>query len=297
MMSRYSPTPDGVLDLDRSSGRGLANKRADLVDEEEFTDRAETRAGYRELDTAVENNPRGLSRAQGDRERAVPRDTVAELGHPQMLRPLLGDGELRTVLSSRQRKARSVDKRQAQDAMTLTEHRAVQSLITEQDVWHDTNEALSTVVGDAQELDEVTRTRVQRLDRSIQHYEETNRRGHVIYANVELPPDVLGARKPEKFINEHLPPEITFDRYTGAAHCLHEIESDQQTKYALEIQTRRGIYLGRSDSLDDTTHVLPRGIRLKPVGMRHAPYQRPDGTDGYRRVIQLVDVDDDLAEQ
>lgn len=290
-MSRYSPRPDGILDLDRGRASSLDSKRADLVDEEEFTDRADTRAGYRELDSAIEANPRGMTRTQGDQERAVPRDALAEPGHPRMLRPLLGDGELRTVLSSRQRKARSVNKRDAQDSMTLTQHRAMQDLIADQDTWNGTNDGLSNAVGDAQDLDEATRIRVQRCDRAIQHYEENNPRGHVVYANVELPTEVLGTRNTDKFIKEHLPEELTFDRYTGAAHCLHEIESSQQTTYALEIQTRRGLYLGRSDSLDDTSHILPRGIRLRPVGLRHAPYERRDGSIGYRRVIQLVDVD------
>jgi hypothetical protein len=51
------------------------------------------------------------------------------------------------------------------------------------------------------------------------------------------------------------------------------------------------MYLGRSDSVDDTTHLLPRGMRLRVVGSHLTRYRRPDGTDGRRRIIQLVDTD------
>jgi hypothetical protein len=50
------------------------------------------------------------------------------------------------------------------------------------------------------------------------------------------------------------------------------------------------MYLGRSDSVDDTAHLLPRGMRLRVAGSHQGNYQRPDGSTGRRLVIQLTDI-------
>jgi hypothetical protein len=73
---------------------------------------------------------------------------------------------------------------------------------------------------------------------------------------------------------------------------MHEVEppGGGETMPVLEIQTRRGMYLGRSDSLDDTTHLLPRGLRLRVVDIHEAVFERPDGTLGRRPVVQLRDI-------
>jgi len=74
---------------------------------------------------------------------------------------------------------------------------------------------------------------------------------------------------------------------------MHEVEPPAGVAAdgpVLEIQTRRGMYLGRSDSLDDTAHLLPRGLQLQVVGMHEADYQRPDRSAGRRAVIQCLDV-------
>ena len=57
-----------------------------------------------------------------------------------------------------------------------------------------------------------------------------------------------------------------------------------------EIQTRRGAYLGHSDSQDRTDHLLPRGMEFEVVGTHEATYRAPDATTGRRMVIQLRDV-------
>ena len=58
-----------------------------------------------------------------------------------------------------------------------------------------------------------------------------------------------------------------------------------------EVATRRGAYLGASDSLDDTRHLLPRSMRLRVVGHQLATYVRPDGSTGKRYVVQVQDLD------
>ncbi len=73
---------------------------------------------------------------------------------------------------------------------------------------------------------------------------------------------------------------------------MHEIERedpDAQRTAVFEIQTLRGAYLGRSTSLDDTAHLLPRGPQYQIVGTHTATYQRPDGSTGRREVIQITD--------
>ena len=64
--------------------------------------------------------------------------------------------------------------------------------------------------------------------------------------------------------------------------------SNSQRTAVLKIQTRRGIYLGRSDSVDDTAHLLPRRVRLRVVGNPAATYRRRDGSTG--QVTQLLNL-------
>lgn len=289
-----SADPDGyVLETGRRGAADLTATGAALVDPGEFGAREETRAGARDLDRRLEAMP-GLTRQRRDRERAMPRDVTAAAGHPRTVRELPEPDSVRRPLSDRQRRMRSADKRAAQDAMPDTQYRALGQLVT--DPAHRTrlNNALSDAAGDVQELPDAYRTAVQRTDRAIAQYEHANTRGHVVYANLEMP-DAVPAGHTLRVLREYFQPGtvISFDRFTGAAHQLHEIEPahDPGGVPAFEIQTRRGIYLGRSRSADDTTHVLPRGLRTSVVSVHEAAYLRPDGTRGTRPVIQLIDLD------
>jgi hypothetical protein len=181
-----------------------------------------------------------------------------------------------------------------QDDLPLNEYQAVSSLVTDPSYRAQLNDALSAAAGDAQELPDDARARVQRVDRAIQAYEQQSNRGHVVYVNLEMPEALRGGH-PLGMAQAHFPPGsvISLDRFTGAAHTMHEVEPPAGVAAAgpvLEVQTRRGMYLGRSDSLDDTAHLLPRGLQLRVVGMHEADYRRPDGTTGRRPVIQLRDV-------
>ncbi|NMM91783.1 hypothetical protein B2J88_47170 [Rhodococcus sp. SRB_17] len=44
-----------------------------------------------------------------------------------------------------------------------------------------------------------------------------------------------------------------------------------------EMETPRGMYLGDSDSVDITSHLLPRGWRWEVISSHEGHYQRPDG--------------------
>lgn len=284
--------PDGVVDADYGSG-SLGSKQAAWLDESAYNERAEERAGLRDLDAMVESSA-GMTRQQRDRERATPRDTTAEVKHPAMERKLPTADAVRGPLSSRQRKARSADKHAAQDRMPKTQYDAVHKMITDDTHWRQINDALSENAGDAQALTDEQRVAVQRFDRAIQAYEMQNQRGHVVYANVAMPP-MINASNLEGFVRNKFKrgAVLEFDRYTGATHTMHQVEvgpENANRTAVFEIQTRRGIYLGRSDSVDDTAHILPRGVRFKVVGTHMARYVRPDGSQGRRQVIQLIDV-------
>jgi len=287
--------PDGSVDADYGSG-SVGAKQAAYLDTSAFEGRAEERAGLRSLDSMVESSA-GMSRQQRDRERAMPRETTADLRHPLMERKLPEPGTVRTSLSSRQRKARSVAKQATQDRWTQTQYETVARMVTDDGSWREVNDVLSENTGDVQALSDEQRTQVQRMDRAIQAYERNNDRGHVVYANVEMP-TMINSSNLEGFVRNNFGPGrvLEFDRYTGGAHTMHQVETGAANAHrtaVFEIQTRRGLYLGRSDGVDDTTHVLPRGMQVQIVGSHWAKYQRPDGTQGRRHVIQLLDVTDD----
>lgn len=291
-MSR-TVSPDGVLDLDR--GGALRGKRALLLDAEEYADRAADREDLRDLDAMLEQMP-GLRRQQRDRDRAIPRDLTPGVPSPVMQRTLPAPEAVRVPISGRQRKARSVTKHQAQDAMPRTQHQALAGFITSRRRWYELTGHLSKHHGDAQALSDTDRMQVQRLDRAIGRYEARNNRGHVIYANAAIPRYVVDdAGGLHQALTEHLPAGgiVEFDRYTAGAHSMHELDGPEvrlDRTAVLEIQTRRGMYLGQSDKSDDTAHLLPRGMRLKIVGVHDVDYAGTDGEVRRRTVVQLLDV-------
>ena len=286
-------SPDGVLDLDR--GGSLRGKRAAVVEAEEYADRVADRDDLRGLDAMVEQMP-GMRRQQRDRDRAMPRDLTGDVPRPVMERTLPAPQEVRVPISGRQRKARSVTKHHAQDRMPQTQHRAVDEFISQRPRWYQLTGALSKNHGDVQALSDADRMRVQRLDRAIMRYEARNDRGHVIYANATIPKYVVtDAGGLQQTLRDHLPEDgiVDFDRYTAGAHSMHELdgpEVDLDRTAVLEIQTRRGMYLGQSDKSDDTAHLLPRGMRLRIVGIHAVDYAGTDGAVRQRTVVQLLDV-------
>lgn len=296
--SHRSSDPDGkaVLDADRGSSTAAA-KLAQFTPAGEAKSRAEDRAGMRDLDAMTEAMP-GLNRQQKDRARITPRETNAELGHPRMERTLPGALEQRSPLSSRQKKARSKTRRAITDRLPQAQYDAQRGLVTRPQRWSQLNDALSDAAGDVEALPDSEQQQVRRVDRSIQAYERANDRGHVVYANVQMPAAINYTNLLAFSQNSFRPgDELAFDRYTAAAHQLHEVSGpDPAGRVAVfEVQTRRGAYLGGSDSIDNTGHLLPRGMRLKVVGVHPVSYRRPDGTAGRRIAIQLTDItpDDD----
>lgn len=290
--------PDGstVLDLDRGSS-GPAGKLAEQTELGEFEGRADERAGLRELDEVLEGMP-GLTRAQKDRDRISPRATTDELGHPLMRRRLPTPDAVRKPFSSRQKKARSKARQEAARQMPRTQQEAQERMLEDADderLWESLNDQLSNSAGDVQALEDKDRAFLGQLDRSIQTAERQNDRGHVIYANVELSA-AINRSNIASYVDTELPvgTEVSFDRYTLGSHQMHETATwmdDPGGRVVMcEIETRRGAYLGHSDSKDDTSHLLPRNMKFEIVGHHTATYEAPDGTTGQRFVVQLHDI-------
>jgi len=280
----------------------VATKVAQIVSPGGLDARAEERGGLRELDSMTESMP-GLSRQQRDRARISPRATPAPLGHQAKQRPLPAAGQPRVPFSSRQKKARSKTRVSAQDSLPDAQYQAQRRLMTSPSQWSDVNEALSAATGDVGALDERTAERVRRVDRSIQAYEKVSDRGHVLYANVSMPPWINHTSLPQ-FVarNFQAGDAVDFDRFTYTTHQLHETTAhageDRAGRVAVfEIQTRRGAYLGHSDSMDDTSHLLPRGMRFQVVGTHQATWTDPQGRSGRRTVIQLRDTTPEPSNQ
>ena len=293
--------PDYVVDPDRGSG-SVGAKLADIVSPDTAASRENVRVGLRELDAMTESMP-GLRRQQRDRERISPRATTAELGHPRMQRPLPSADQERTPFSSRQKKARSKTRVSVQGNLPAAQYQAQRALMTSPRRWAELNDALSDNAGDVQALTDTQQQTVRRVDRSIQAYERSNDRGHVIYANVAMPYQINHSNL-RAFAEHNFQPgdRLSFDRYTAGTHQLHET-----TRYAagdtagrvavFEISTRRGVYLGHSDSQDNTAHLLPRGMAFEVIGTHEATWRAPDGTSGTRVVVQLRDITPEPTEQ
>lgn len=285
--------PDYVVDPDRGSS-GTSTKNALLLDVDVHSGRAETRTGLRELDTMTEGMA-GLSRLRKDRERLFPRETLAELGDPRMRRRLPGRDDIRAPISARQRNARSKSRRDTQRAVPLVQLRTQRELVTQPRVWRDLNDQLSENAGDLQALGEQDQERLRRIDRSIQAYERRNDRGHVLYGNVRMPWYINAQNRPG-FVRRNFTPgsRVAFDRYTATTHQLHEtaahVDDSDGRVVVFEMQTRRGAYLGQSDKLDNTQHLLPRGLEFEVVDAHEASYRHPDGALATRTVVQLRDV-------
>lgn len=288
MASHDQIDPDGgsgTYDPDYGSSSTPTRKEGAIIADSVHEARSEQRSGARELDVATERLP-GLTRAQRDLNRAYPRSTVAPVERRR--RALPTEIELRRGLSARQRNARSATKRRVLDEMPKAQYNAMHSLVTDPQHWEQTNNSLSAVAGDAVELDDKQRRDVQRVDRAIQRYERESGREHVVYTAVSLPEPVIDPKQlPESL---HPGTTVSFDRFTASTHSLHEIDPVcQPTDAVFEIQTTRGMYMGRSARVDNSHHLLPRGIELTVLGAHFAPYERPGQPPGERLVIQLSD--------
>ncbi|MBB1501602.1 hypothetical protein H5397_09205 [Propioniciclava sp. MC1683] len=282
----------GALEADRGQS-SVAAKRAVAVEVGELAAREDARQGLRELDTMTEAMS-GLTRAQRDRARIFPRESNAALGHPLKERQLASLDAIRVPVSGRQMKARSRTKHATLQSLPKAQLHALDRITSSPQSWKQINDQLSENTSDIDSMTEGDRAFVKRVDRAIQAYESNNDRGHVLYANVEMPA-YINRSSLVPFAQSQFQPgdEVAFDRYTGASHQLHETSQlpDPAGRVAcFELKTRRGIYLGKSEGADDTGHLLPRGMLWRVTGTTKVAYTDRTGRRGERVVIQMEDI-------
>lgn len=287
--------PDHVLDLDRGSG-STGSKLAEPLSPDDARDRALEREGFEELDAVVEQSRGpGLTRLAKDSQRIYPRETNQPLGRAVMLRRLPERGSVRQPVNGYQRKVRSKVRREVDAAMPLTQYGARVRLLNDPEMWSRVNDRLSETAGDVQALSDRDAADARRVDRAIQAYEAQNDRGHVVYFNVELP-SFINSSNAEAYLRRRLRrgDQVTFDRFTPATHQMHETAATKPDPHGrvviVEMQTRRGAYLGRSDSSDLTEHLLPRALPAEVVGFDRASFTDRTGRSDERLVIQMRDI-------
>lgn len=267
-------------------------KAAREVVESAMTEREFMRLANRIIDEARDEDA-SLTRATRDRDRATPRD-VSHVESARLRTGLPSGGDFREALSGRQRKIRCATKNQVMATAPGAQHRAIRTMLGESDPgeWRRVNGALHHFAGDVQQLPERDRTQVQRLDRAIQSYERLNDRSHKIYVAVKLPDTHRDVSR-----LEDLPPELspgaalTFDQFTICRHNLHETPGHDSARHVVfELVTNRGMYLGSSDSVEDTTHLLPRGLACEVVSAEGVTYATASGGFDERLVLQLKEI-------
>lgn len=283
-----------MLDPDRGSST-VGTKLAEPVSIEEAARREDIRAGLRDLDAMTEAAA-GLTRAQKDRDRIMPRATVGAIAHPRMERTLPDADQIRGTFSGRQMKARSKTKQAVLARLPQTQYVAMRNMLAEDGAtWRRINDTLSEGSGDIDGLSERDLQTVKRVDRAIQAYERHNDRGHVVYANVSMP-SYINRSNIVSYVQDAFQhgDEIAFDRYTGTSHALWDATdniADPAGRVAVfEIQTRRGMYLGGSEGSTDASHLLPRGMHFRVVRTTQVTYNTPTGKTGTRMLIQLQDI-------
>jgi hypothetical protein len=264
-------------------------KAAREVAADAMTEREFQRLANQITDEARDENT-SLTRAARDRDRATPRD-ASHVDSNRLRGELPAREEFREILSGRQRKIRSTVKNQVMASAPASQHVAIGSMLTNEDPgeWRRINETLHRSAGDVQQLADNDRAKVQRLDRAIQSYERLNDRTHHVYVAVRLPDTHRDVAKPED-VPANLQPGATvaFDQFTLTRHNLHEAPGHGSSRHVMfEIVTSRGMYLGRSDSVEDTTHLLSRGMQFDVVSAEHVAYATRSGGFNERVVLQL----------
>jgi hypothetical protein len=287
--ARPNREPPLVVDVEGGTISARDVKAAREVVEDVMSERDFQRLANRIADRARDEDT-SLARAARDSDRATPRD-VSHVESDRLRGGLPAGGEFRRALSGRQRKIRSTLKNKVMAAAPASQHQAIRTMLTDEDPgeWRRINRSLHTAAGDAQSLTDADRAKVQRLDRAIQSYERLNDRTHKVYVAVELPDTHRDVNKVED-VPANLQPGsvVAFDQFTLTRHNLHETPGHDSDRHVVfEVVTSRGMYLGRSDSVEDTTHLLPRGMQLEVLSVDYATYETWSGGYGDRVVIQL----------
>lgn len=239
---------------------------------------------------AVIEATRGRTRATKDRDRAYPRE-AGDDPNPRKSRGF-PSGPMRTAPSDYLCRNLRSTYVAAQGRFRKTEYRALANLVSgSPDHWLTLNRRLADTYGSGLRLSEKDRVEVQRIDRTIRRYEEHNDRRHLVYTGLVLDEDQTDGVDVGEWMQKFAQPgdRFTFDQFTDADHSPHHVD---EHPVLLEIQTRRGMYLGERQAGGNTSHLLPRGLHLEVVAVTTTRIRHPDGSWVDRPTLQLTEVED-----
>lgn len=236
-----------------------------------------------------------MTMQESDARREVPRlrdDAV----RPRKMRKFAAPDQQRRMLSSNMKKEYSQTKRAWETKLPKTRRRALDGTMRDSASLEGLNRALRGTHGTKSELPSAVQKRADSVDRTIQDYERTNERQHIVYTTLRAPKDHGNSRNAvlRRLSEMSESPDsqpLTFDGYVPATHSLGNIENDKDI--VLEMRTKSGAYLGTSDTTPNADHIVNRGRSFQVVGSHEVSYVKPDGSSGARTVVQVDDVTDD----
>ena len=272
-------------------------KNPEMLDEADKQSRDNTRGGLRELDQMVENRG-GLSRHVKDENRALPRDGTGNVRS----RKFPTDAEPRRITAYRQRILNTQKTAFGREKVPIRVRRAFAAVFgCDPGELVRINDLLADNVGDVDALDEDTARKVRRVDRALRMGEAHNKADNIVYTPIR-PPQGVNSGNVTSWLNRNFGDgtEVNFDRYTMASHSAYEADGSgtagTQWRPLCEIVTRRGVYVGNAPTSKGphphAGHYLPRGIRLRCVGVTTIPVIAQNGTTYERTVLQMEDLDD-----
>ena len=284
-------------DLDRGGAPVPVGKNPEMLDEADKRSRDDTRGGLRELDRMVENQG-GLSRHVKDENRALPRDGTGSVRS----RRLPTDGEPRRITAYRQRILNTQKTAFGREKVPVRVRRAFAAVFgSDARELARINDVLADNVGDIEGVDEDTARKVRRVDRALRMGEAHNSADNIVYTPIR-PPHGVNSGNVASWLHRNFADgtEVNFDRYTVTSHSAFEADGSGaagvQWRPLCEIVTRRGVYVGNAPTSKGphphAGHYLPRGMRLRCIGVKTIPVAAPDGTTYERIVLQLEDLDD-----
>lgn len=236
-----------------------------------------------------------MTMQEADSRRETPRLRDDEV-RPRKLRKLPDADQERRMLSSNMKKDYSQTKRSWETKLPKTRRRALDSTMRDAASLEGLNRALRGSHGTKSELPSAVQRRADAVDRTIQDYERSNERQHVVYTTLRAPKDHGNSRNAvmrqlSAMGDAEDSRPLTFDGYVPATHSLGNIENDKDI--VLEMRTKSGAYLGTSDTTPNADHIVNRGRSFRVVGAQEVSYVKPDGSRGSRTVVQMDDVTDD----
>lgn len=266
-------------------------RRSEFATDSAEREREDIREDARATAAALREN---MSERTAEARSEVP-STRTDSINPRKSRRLPSPSAERQMLSSNMKKEYNKVKRGWVEQMPKSHYQAMKRTMSNRQMLEGVNRELNGVVGMRSELRPATQRRVREIDRSIQAFEATNEREHIVYTTLKSPKDHGNSRNALRSRLEAMAAKqdstITFDSYIPASHSIGTIQDGPDI--VMEIRTKSGAYLGTSDTTPDASHLVGRGRVLRPVSVHEASFVKPDGTRGTRTVVQMDDVTPD----